>query len=142
MFKRLVFFLLLSMLSFVVLDVCAAGADPAYTPPSSPVYAPSKPEPTYGEAVAEKLGSAAANLVLSPLEIPKNIINTTNDAGLALGLTGGVAKGFLHMAGRFLSGTVDLVSFPLPTEPLTNPRYVWQGYAVETRYNPLFKLKK
>jgi putative exosortase-associated protein (TIGR04073 family) len=128
----------------------AASADDYYGTPSSPRMgtapaatstATSKKPESYGAAIGNKLGTGFSNLVLSPLEIPKNVINTTNDVNLALGSTAGVIKGFLHMAGRFLAGTVDVVTFPLPTEPITTPQYVWDDYKIETRYNGLFKIK-
>lgn len=97
---------------------------------------------SYGSAVANKVGSGFSNVALSFLEIPKNVINTTNETNLALGITGGVAKGLLHMAGRFLAGTVDLVTFPMPTASLTTPQYVWSNYTVETRYGSAFKVKE
>jgi putative exosortase-associated protein (TIGR04073 family) len=75
--------------------------------------------------------------------VHKNIVNTTNETNLALGITGGVAKGALHMVGRMMAGLVDVVSFPLPTETLTVPKYVWEDYNVETHYTvPLLKMKK
>jgi putative exosortase-associated protein (TIGR04073 family) len=101
-----------------------------------------KPQ-TYGQAVGEKLGAGVLNIALSPLEVHKNIVNTTNETNLALGITGGVAKGALHMVGRMMAGLVDVVSFPLPTETLTVPKYVWEDYNVETHYTvPLLKMKK
>lgn len=100
-----------------------------------------KPE-SYGQAISTKLGVGVANLFLAPLEIHKNIVNTTNETGrVAAGVTLGVLKGGLHMAGRLIAGFVDMVSFPLPTEPLTTPQYTWQDYNVETRYGPLLKMK-
>lgn len=99
-----------------------------------------KPE-SYGSVISTKLSVGAANLFLSPLEIHKNIVNTTNESNVALGVTGGVLKGGLHMCGRMIAGFVDMVSFPLPTEPLTSPRYVWEDYNVETHYLPLLKMK-
>jgi putative exosortase-associated protein (TIGR04073 family) len=123
-----------------------AGAADGYAAPgamNSGAYktaAPKKP-PAYGEAIATKLGAGFANVVLGPAELPKNVINTTNEGNLALGLTAGVLKGVLHMLGRAMAGVVDVMTFPLPTEPLTTPQYVWDDFKVETRYNPLFKMK-
>ena len=117
----------------------SALCGPMYSQPTPPAGV--KITESYETAILTKLGSGSSNMFLSPLEIPKNIINTTNEYNLALGVTGGVIKGLLHMAGRFLAGTVDTFTFPLPTEPLTNPTYVWEDYKTETSYNPLFKLK-
>lgn len=109
----------------------------AYNPP------PAAQQPAdYGTVIGNKLKSGMFNLTLSPLEIPKNVINTTNETNLALGATGGVLKGLLHMAGRFMAGAVDTLTFPIPSEPITNPPYPWQNYKTDTTYNPLFKMKK
>jgi putative exosortase-associated protein (TIGR04073 family) len=97
-----------------------------------------KPE-SYGTIISTKLGSGFSNIGLCFVELPKNVINTTNDTNLALGLTGGVLKGVLHMVGRAMAGTVDTLTFPIPTVPITNPPFVWQDYQMETRYNPMFK---
>jgi len=97
---------------------------------------------SYGDAITDKLAVGAANIVLSPLEVHKNIVNTINEGNLALGITAGVFKGFWIMTGRILAGITDVVSFPLPTEPLTTPKYVWQDYNVETHFTtPLLKMK-
>jgi putative exosortase-associated protein (TIGR04073 family) len=99
-----------------------------------------KPE-SYGAVISNKLGSGFSNIGLCFAELPKNVINTTNDANLALGLTGGVLKGVLHMVGRAMAGTVDVLTFPIPTVPITNPPFVWQDFKTGTRYNPLFKFQ-
>lgn len=134
-----------------ILAACLAGIAPAalavddygmtqsqQAPPKAAAAAPE----SYGTAVSNKLGSGFSNLALGFLEIPKNVVNTTNDVNLAWGITGGMAKGILHTAGRMLAGTVDLLTFPAPTQPLTTPQYVWSQFTVETRYNPLFKSKE
>ena len=98
--------------------------------------------PTYGEAISDKLGVGLANIALSPLELHKNIVNTINEGNLALGITAGVLKGVLHMSGRIIAGFTDTLSFPLPTVPLTAPKYVWEDYNVETHYTtPLLKMQ-
>ncbi len=123
----------------------AAGAQGYYGPmtnaPAS-VGTSTRPSEDYGMAIAEKLGTGFANIGLSFLEIPKNVINTTNEADVALGVTGGVLKGGLHMVGRILAGVADVVTFPLPTEPIAVPQFVWENPTMETHYNPLFKLKQ
>ena len=135
---------MLNLLKICLLAALLAVAHPAISgfkpDPSYPPAGAQKTE-TYGSVITTKLGSGFSNIILSPLEIPKNIINTTNEANLALGATGGVLKGLLHMAGRFMAGTVDTLTFFIPTEPLTNPTFAWENYKTETSYNPLFKMK-
>ena len=106
-------------------------------------YAPAKvqkPE-SYEQIISTKLGSGFSNVTLAIMEVPKNVINTSNEVNLALGVTGGLFKGFLHMGGRSLAGVLDLLTFPIPTVPITAPPYPWQDYTHDTRYNPLFKFK-
>jgi putative exosortase-associated protein (TIGR04073 family) len=136
-------------LSAILLAVATTGgaADSYTSPPATNTRGdqPSRANMpvTYGQAISEKLGVGASNVLLSPLEVPKNIINTSNEANVALGITGGVLKGFMHMTFRILSGITDLVSFPIPSEPLTTPKYVWDDFKVETKYNtPLFKMRQ
>ena len=133
--NQLKFFLLAALLTVTHLATSGAMPDPYYPP------AAVKKNQTYGSDISTKLGLGFSNLVLGFFEIPKNIINTTNEANLALGVTGGVAKGVLHTAGRMLAGTLDILTFPIPTEPLTKPAFPWENYKTETTYNPLFKMK-
>lgn len=110
---------------------------PAATPPKA---IPVKPE-SYGAAVAHKLGVGVSNLLFGMGEVPKNMVNTINEGGIALGLSLGTVKGAIHGAGRLLIGATDLVTFMVPTQPITTPEYVWETPDHETRYNPLFQLK-
>ena len=102
-----------------------------YSPP------PALNSESYGQTISRKLGVGFSNMTLGWLEIPKNVINTMNDSNFALGILGGTAKGILHMGGRVMTGIVDVMSFPVPTQPLTTPQFVWDNFTVETRYNPL-----
>ncbi|MGZ8217033.1 exosortase system-associated protein, TIGR04073 family [Methylomagnum sp.] len=95
----------------------------------------------YGEAVGQKLGSGFSNLTLGMLEVPKNIISTSNQTNLLFGITGGTIKGMAHAMGRAFSGIVDIVSAPMGNKPITNPPYVWQNWYVDTQYGPYFPAK-
>ncbi|WP_454143992.1 exosortase system-associated protein, TIGR04073 family [Methylocaldum sp. MU1018] len=95
----------------------------------------------YGRDVGVKLGSGLSNLALGWIEFPKNMINTTNETNVIFGLSGGFLKGGLHMLGRTASGLIDFMTFPLPTQPITKPVFVWENFDVETQYGPVFKLK-
>lgn len=93
----------------------------------------------YGDKVGLKFGSGYTNLVLGLVEIPKNMILTTNQTNALFGVTGGVAKGVIHGVGRTLAGVVDVLTFPIPTEPIPRPAFVWQDFQTETRYGPVLK---
>ncbi len=130
----------------IVLGALLAVMNPAVSDsmPGQTYYPPVKSQPapeSYGQTISTKLGSGFSNVTLAIVEVPKNIINTTNEVNLALGVTGGVFKGFLHTAGRTMAGLVDVLTFPIPTVPITNPPFPWQDFTRETKYNPLFKFK-
>jgi putative exosortase-associated protein (TIGR04073 family) len=78
----------------------------------------------YGEAVKLKLASGLSNLFLGLVEVPKNIINTSNQVNLLFGVTGGTVKGTAHALGRTLSGIADVFTAPLGNKPITNPPFV------------------
>lgn len=128
-----------ALLAFINPAIGDTMAGQGYAPTPSPAFV-QKPE-SYGSTISTKLGSGFSNIALCFLELPKNIINTTNDTNLAFGVTGGALKGLLHTIGRAMAGTVDTLTFPIPTVPITAPPFAWQDYKTETRYNPLFKFK-
>lgn len=99
-------------------------------------------EETYGETVRTKLASGLTNLSFGIAEIPKNMINTSNEVSVLLGVTGGVLKGTLHTMGRLLAGTVDFLTFPVPSQPITHPAYVWQEFTMDTTYGPFFDMSR
>ena len=81
-------------------------------------------------------------MTTSALEIPKNIINTTNDSNVAWGFVGGLAKGILNTVGRMMVGLTDLITFPLPTKPFIYPKYVWDDFDEDTTYGEVFRLQE
>ncbi|MGZ8158815.1 MAG: exosortase system-associated protein, TIGR04073 family [Methylobacter sp.] len=95
---------------------------------------------SYGSKVGNKALNAFANLTTSVLEIPKNIINTSNKSNVFYGIVGGVFKGVVNMAGRIGVGIADLVTIPLPTKPIAQPIYIWDNFDVDTSYGPVFRL--
>ncbi|UZR30564.1 exosortase system-associated protein, TIGR04073 family [Methylococcus mesophilus] len=92
----------------------------------------------YGTATSLKLGSGLSNLTTGWLEIPKNMINTSNQTNVLFGISGGLLKGLLHTVGRTLTGAVDFITFPVPTQPIAHPEFVWQKFSEETTYGPAF----
>ena len=95
---------------------------------------------SYGSKVGNKALNAFANLTTSVLEIPKNIINTTNKSNIIYGAVGGLFKGLVNTAGRIGVGVADLVTLPLPTKPIAYPVYIWDDFDVDTTYGPVFRL--
>ena len=92
---------------------------------------------SYFEQVGNKLVIGSSNATLAWLEIPRNIVNTSREHNVVIGITGGVLKGVLHTIGRTMSGAFDLVTFPLPSQSIVKPVYVYDNFRVETQYGPI-----
>ena len=99
-------------------------------------------EQSYGEKVANKALNAFANIATSPLELPKNIINTMNQSNFFYGVFGGFLKGLVNLMGRMGSGIADFITIPLPTKPIVYPVYIWDDFDVDTSYGEVFRLDK
>lgn len=97
---------------------------------------------SYGGKIGNKALNAFANLTTSTLEIPKNIINTTNKSNIFYGLIGGLFKGVINTVGRMAVGITDLITFPLPTKPIAHPIYIWDDFDIDTTYGDLFRLDR
>lgn len=98
------------------------------------------PQADYSTQVQTKAENGIVNITSAPLEIPKNIINTTNESNIIFGFVGGTLKGVINTIGRVLTGTADLVTAPLPTQPVTDPNHVWDDFDQDTTYGDLFRL--
>lgn len=94
---------------------------------------------TYGQKVNEKALRMVANFSSSLLEIPKNIVNTTNDSNIFYGLSGGMLKGFIHFFWRMSTSGADLISLPVPTKAIAYPYYVWDDFNQDTTYGTPFR---
>ncbi len=97
---------------------------------------------SYGEQVGDKALKGFANMTTAVLEIPKNIINTTNQSDVVRGTIGGLAKGIVHTVGRMMTGLADFVTAPLVTKPIAQPEYIWDDFDLDTTYGDTFRLKK
>lgn len=97
---------------------------------------------SYEKKVGDKALNGFTNLSTAVLEIPKNIINTTNDTNIIFGLTGGLLKGVINAVGRSATGLTDLITFALPTKPISNPKYIWDDFDVDTNYDDTFRLDR
>ena len=87
-----------------------------------------------------KLGNGFANSLTGIAEIPKSVIITNRTDGPAYAATAGFMTGLLHMVGRTLCGTFDIVTFMIPTKPIVRPDLVWQKYNKETGYRATWEL--
>ena len=98
-------------------------------------------ESSYGEKIGQKTLRGLSNATLGIIEVPKEIIKTTNDSNLIYGVTAGTFLGIINTLGRTSVGVLDLITFPLPTKPVVQPVHPWQSYlTLPTRYDPIFDL--
>ncbi|UOA09633.1 exosortase system-associated protein, TIGR04073 family [Methylobacter sp. S3L5C] len=95
---------------------------------------------SYGEKIGNKALNAFANLATSPLEIPKNIINTMNQSNFFYGVFGGFIKGLVNTLGRAGCGIADLITLPIPTRPIAHPVYIWDDFDMDTTYGEVLRL--
>jgi len=86
----------------------------------------------YGSQVADKFARGLANAATGWVEIPKNIIITTNDSNIAVGMTLGVVKGAMFTIARTVAGALELATFYLPTNESIHPKYVWSNFNEES----------
>lgn len=109
----------------------------------------------YRSQVGDKALNGVTNIFTGPLELPKNIINQVNynydnsynynnnfdpDNNIVYGVIGGVISGALNATGRIMTGVTDLVTAPLPTKPIIQPRYVWDDFDKKNTYGQVFRL--
>ena len=96
----------------------------------------------YGSKVGDKALNGFANMTTSVLEIPKNIINTSNESNVIWGFIGGLTKGIINTVGRMMTGLTDFVTAPLPTKTFIHPKYVWDDFDEDTTYGEVFRLQE
>lgn len=89
---------------------------------------------SYVNNSAEKFASGVANAVTGWVELPKNIILTSQKEGPVYGVTIGLGMGIMHTVGRSLIGVLDAATFFIPTKPSVNPPFIWQDFSRETSY--------
>jgi putative exosortase-associated protein (TIGR04073 family) len=95
---------------------------------------------TYAARMGWKALDGYANINTAILEVPKSIIQTTNESNIVFGLVGGTAKGILNTLGRVATGVTDLVTFPIATKKIISPGHVWEDFDAETTYGQTFRL--
>lgn len=84
------------------------------------------------DTALQKAGRGAAAITTPFLEIPGNIITTTEREGAAAGWTEGLAKGIGMFIVRPAIGFYELVTAPFPApanyEPILTPEYPWSYF--------------
>jgi putative exosortase-associated protein (TIGR04073 family) len=112
-----------------------------YTPSAPQVYEPQQ-QASYGEIVGNKALNGFANIGTAWLEVPKSIINATNQSNFFYGVFGGFLKGLVNTLGRTGVGIADVLTIPIPTQPIAYPVYVWDDFDIDTSYGEVFRLYK
>lgn len=88
----------------------------------------------YFSAFGNKLSQGFSNMATGFIEIPKNIINVTDEDNIFVGMTWGLLRGTVHGVGRTLVGGVEFISAPIPSSEFAAPAYVWQRFSEDSRY--------
>ncbi len=83
---------------------------------------------------SSKLGQGAANMLFGFGEIPKNVINITNEHNIFVGMTWGFMRGIAHGVSRTLVGSAELLTSPIPSSEFASPAYVWDRFSEDSRY--------
>lgn len=92
------------------------------------VAPPASAEQDTGRLVATKLFRGIVNAASGWMEIPKQMIQTSQESGAAKGWTWGFAKGIGYAVARSVIGAYEIVTFPIPVpeeyRAVMHPEYV------------------
>ncbi|MCB1948403.1 MAG: exosortase system-associated protein, TIGR04073 family [Burkholderiales bacterium] len=88
----------------------------------------------YVGMASEKFVTGIVNTATGFVELPKNIILTTQRDSIVHGMTIGLVSGIMHTVGRTVIGVFDVATFLIPTPPSIQPPFVWQDFSVESSY--------
>lgn len=88
----------------------------------------------YGASFMGKVSHGFANMTMGFLEMPKNVINISNDSNILVGATLGTLRGSAEGVSRTLVGVVDLLSSPFSTSDFAKPGYPWERFSEDSRY--------
>lgn len=78
----------------------------------------------------DKLRRGAINIVTSPVEVARDIHNTTQEKNLLVGWTVGLLQGLGEGVVRFGAGVIEVLTCPFNfpdsrKAPILDPEYVW-----------------
>jgi len=72
---------------------------------------------SYGDKAARKLSRGLVNIASSPVEVPNQMVDQAIEGDTAMeqltGYVGGAFIGFFYGMARIVSGTYDIVTFPI-----------------------------
>jgi len=88
----------------------------------------------YGSQVGSKFARGLANTTTGWIELPKDMINTSKDSNILVGMTWGILKGVLDTVGRTAVGALELATFFVPSDEFVHPTYVWSDFNEDTGY--------
>jgi len=88
----------------------------------------------YGTQTVNKFGRGLANTATGWIELPKNVVNTSNQSNVGVGITWGLVKGVLYTVGRTAVGAVELVTFFVPNDEFVHPTYAWKDFDQDTTF--------
>ncbi|MGR8931303.1 MAG: exosortase system-associated protein, TIGR04073 family [Gammaproteobacteria bacterium] len=89
---------------------------------------------SYLSGFVNKFSQGVANMATGFIEIPKNIINITEERNIFVGMTWGLFRGTVHGVSRTLVGGVEFISSPIPSSEFASPAYVWDRFSEDSRY--------
>ena len=103
-------------------------------------YADQQPE-SIAEKMSIKFFRGVANVVTSPVEIPKQIVLTGEEMGGVGYFVVGPFKGILMTLYRATIGVVETAFFTVPQpgyyDPTIDPAYVWEGWESKRDTSPI-----
>jgi putative exosortase-associated protein (TIGR04073 family) len=91
-------------------------------------------ESSYLHCLTSKLNQGFFNTTTGFIELPKNVINISQDQNIFVGFTWGLLRGTAHAVSRTVVGVAELITAPIPTRDYISPPYVWDRFSEDTRY--------
>ncbi|MDD2738226.1 MAG: exosortase system-associated protein, TIGR04073 family [Methylomonas lenta] len=89
---------------------------------------------SYMKGFSNKVSQGLANIAFGFAELPKNVINISDDQNIFVGMTWGVIRGTAQGVTRTLIGGAELLTSPIPTSDYASPAYVWDRFSEDSRY--------
>ncbi|MBK9554211.1 MAG: exosortase system-associated protein, TIGR04073 family [Saprospiraceae bacterium] len=86
------------------------------------------------EYFPKKVLQGFTNIATGFIELPKNIINITNEHNIFVGMTWGVLRGTAQAISRTFVGTAELLTSPFQTGELNSPAFVWERFSEDSRF--------